>query len=81
MLSNGERRQDIGLKLMYVIFTAILTLLLATFFNKTYTIAEEAKNGLSVTNVKVAVLEQCIKGIDLALAKMDIKLDTLLSIK
>jgi hypothetical protein len=54
---------------------------MATFFNKTYTIAEEAKNGLSATNVKVAVLEQCVKGIDLSLVKMDLKLDTLLATK
>ena len=78
---NGERRQDIGLKFVYVILTATITLLMATFFNKTYTIAEEARVGVSEAKKDIAVLQQCIKGIDSFLAKMDIKLDTLLTIK
>lgn len=78
---NGERRQDIGLKIVYVILTAIITLLMATFFNKTYTIAEQALALGNENKTEIAVVQQCIKGIDLSLAKMDIKLDTLLTIK
>lgn len=78
---NGERRQDIGLKLVYVILTAVITLLLGMFFNKTYNIAEIALAMSNENKKDVAVLQQCIKGIDLSLAKMDIKLDALLSLK
>jgi len=78
---NGERRQDIGLKMVYVILTAIITLLLSIFFNKTYTIAEQALTIGNENKKDVAVLQQCIKGIDLSLTKMDLKLDTLLTRK
>lgn len=78
---NGERRQDIGLKMVYVILTAIITLLMAVFFNKTYSTAEDARAGVAEVKKDVAVLQQCIKGIDLSLVKMDLKLDTLLSIR
>jgi hypothetical protein len=78
---NGERRQDIGLKIVYVILTAIITLLMAVFFNKTYTIAEQALTMSNENKTNIAVLQQCIKSVDLALVKMDIKLDTLLAIK
>lgn len=78
---NGERRQDIGLKLVYVILTAVITLLLGMFFNKTYNIAEIALAMSNENKKDVAVLQQCIKGIDLSLIKMDLKLDTLLTLK
>lgn len=78
---NGERRQDIGLKLIYVILTAVITLLLGMFFNKTYNIAEIALAMSNENKKDVAVLQQCIKGIDLSLIKMDLKLDTLLTLK
>ena len=78
---NGERRQDIGLKMVYVILTAIITLLLSVFFNKTYTIAEQAIELGHENEKEIAVVQQCIRNIDLILAKMDIKLDTLLVIK
>ena len=78
---NGERRQDVGLKLIYSLLTGIIAIMLTVFFMKTYTIAEDAKNGVAVAKMDIAVLQQCIKGIDLALTKMDIKLDTLLTIK
>lgn len=81
MAINGERRQDIGLKMVYVVLTAIITLLLSVFFNKTYSIAIEANNLGQDNRKDVAVLQQCIKGIDFSLAKMDLKLDTLLVIK
>ena len=78
---NGERRQDVGLKIVYVILTAIITLLLTMFFSKTYSVAETALAMSNDNKTKVAVLEQCIKTIDLSLTKMDLKLDTLLLIK
>ena len=81
MITNGERRQDIGLKMVYVILTAIITLLMATFFNKTYSIAENALAMSNENKTNIAVLQQCIRGIDLSLTKMDIKLDTLLKLK
>jgi len=81
MALNGERRQDIGLKIVYVILTAMITLLLSVFFNKTYTIAEQALAMGGENKKDIAVIQQCIKGIDLALTKIDIKLDTLLMIK
>jgi len=81
MALNGERRQDIGLKIVYVILTAIITLLMAVFFNKTYSVAEDARIGVAETKKDIAVLQQCIKGIDFSLVKMDLKLDTLLTIK
>ena len=78
---NGERRQDIGLKIVYVILTAIITLLMAVFFNKTYSIAESALTLGNENKIDIAVLKQCVKGIDISLTKIDLKLDTLLAIK
>ena len=81
MALNGDRRNDIGLKLVYVILTAIITLLLSVFFNKTYSIAEEARALSNDNKTAIAVNQQCIKSIDLSLTKMDLKLDTLLAIR
>jgi hypothetical protein len=78
---NGERRQDIGLKLVYIIATAVITLLMATFFNKTYNVAEQALAMGNENKKDVAVLQQCVKSVDMALTKMDLKLDTLLFMK
>ena len=79
MTLNGERRQDVGLKMVYVILTAIITLLLSVFFNKTYSLAEEAYEK-SYTNQKdVAVLNQCYKDIDRRLIGIDFKIDTVLA--
>lgn len=81
MLLNGERRQDVGLKLVYALLTGIIAIMMTVFFMKTYNLAEGAES-LSQENRKdIAVLQQCIKGIDLSLVKMDLKLDTLLSLK
>lgn len=78
---NGDRRQDVGLKIVYALLTGIIAIMLTVFFMKTYNLAEGATD-LSQENKKdIAVLQQCIKGIDLSLAKMDIKLDTLLSVR
>ena len=81
MSLNGERRQDVGLKIVYVVLTAIITLLMATFFSKTYNVAETALAMSNENKRDVAVLQQCIKGIDSSLAKIDFKLDALLVIK
>lgn len=73
-----ERRQDIGLKFVYVILTAIITLLMSVFFNKTYTIAESAST-LGYENKKdIAVLQNSYTNIDRRLATIDIKIDRLL---
>jgi len=77
---NGERRQDIGLKIVYVILTAIITLLMAVFFNKTYNTAEAALALGNENKVNIAVLQQCIKTIDLSLIRMELKIDTLLNL-
>jgi hypothetical protein len=54
---------------------------MAVFFNKTYSIATDA-HSLGQNNTKdIAVLQQCIKGMDLTLVKMDLKLDTIMSKK
>jgi len=80
-MMNGDRRQDVGLKIVYALLTGIIAIMLTVFFMKTYNLAEGATD-LSQENKKdIAVLQQCIKGIDLSLAKMDIKLDTLLSVR
>lgn len=75
---NGERRQDIGLKMVYVILTAIITLLLSVFFNKTYDMASAA-SALAQDNKKdIAVAQQCYKDIDRRLSSIDFKIDKLL---
>ena len=73
-----ERRQDVGLKMVYVILTAIITLLLSVFFNKTYDMANSAY-GMAQDNKKdIAVTQQCYKDIDRRLASIDFKLDKLI---
>lgn len=75
---NGERRQDVGLKMVYVILTAIITLLMATFFNKTYNISEAALAMGNDNRKDIAVQKECIETIKLSLIKMDLKLDNIL---
>ncbi len=78
MTALTERRQDIGLKFVYVVLTAIITLLMSVFFNKTYTIAESAA-ALGQDNKKdIAVLQNSYSNIDRRLATIDIKIDRLL---
>ena len=43
-----------------------------------------AESALTLSNenkIDIAVLKQCVKGIDISLTKIDLKLDTLLAIK
>ena len=51
---------------------------MAIFFNKTYSIADQALAMSNENKKDIAVLAQCIKGIDLSLIRMDLKLDNLL---
>lgn len=76
---NSERRQDIGLKMVYVVLTAIITLLMAVFFNKTYSIAEQALVMGNENKKDIAVVQQWLKTLDLNLIRMDLKLDTIVS--
>ena len=75
---NGDRRQDIGLKMVYGLLCTIITILLMLFFNKTYGLAETAQKLSNENKKDIAVMQQCIKAIDLNLVKIDFKLDTLL---
>jgi hypothetical protein len=76
-----ERRTDVGLKLIYVILTAIITLMLSVFFNKTYETACAAER-LSYENKKdIAVIQQCFTDVERRLTGMDGKLDVLIGIK
>jgi len=76
-----ERRKDVGLKLIYVILTALITLLLSIFFNKTYDTAVAAMNLGNENKKDIAVIQECIKSVNSNLFKMDGKLDTLLGWK
>ncbi len=78
---NGERRQDIGLKLVYVSLTAIITLLLSLFFNKTYAISEQALRMANENSTSIAVVQEWIKSTNITMEKMDLKLDTLVGWK
>ena len=75
---NGDRRQDVGLKLVYSLLTGIIAMMLTVFLMKTFSTAEEARAGVADAKRDIAVLQQCIKGIDVSLVKMDIKLDKIL---
>jgi len=77
-MSPEERRRDVGLKIVYVILTAIITFLMAIVFFETYRKAEAALV-LSNDNKKdIAVMQTCIASVNSTLTKMDIKLDKLL---
>lgn len=73
-----ERRTDVGLKIVYVILTAIITLVLSLFFNKTYNLAESASTMSYEVKQDVAVLQSEFKNINSKLEKIDIKIDKLL---
>lgn len=75
---NGDRRQDIGLKMVYVILTAIITLLMSIFFNKTYNMAVEAYQGVNNANKDIAVLQSNFSEISRRLTQIDIKIDKIL---
>ncbi len=76
---NGERRQDIGLKMVYVILTAIITLLLSVFFNRTYEMAVEAHQIATIATKDVAVANQCISEVNRRLGSIENKIDKLIN--
>lgn len=74
---ENNRRNDIGNKvLMGVISMLVSVIMIFTIYS-----AQAALSSSNENKKDVAVLQQCIKTIDLSLAKMDLKLDTLLAIK
>jgi hypothetical protein len=75
----NERRNDVGLKMVYVILTAIITLLLSIFFNKTFETATGAMALGNENKKDIAVIQECIKGVNINLEKMDKKLDRILN--
>jgi len=77
--ANMEKRNDVGLKLVHVILTAMITLLLSIFFNKTYNVAEEASRKGYANEKNIAVLQQSYTEIDRRLLGIDIKLDRLIA--
>ncbi len=76
-----ERRNDIGLKTLYVLLTAIITFLLSITFFETYRKADAAVTGVSEIRKDVAVLQSCIKSIDKNYDIINLKLDKLLGWK
>ncbi len=76
-----EGRNDIGLKTLYVLSTAIITFLLSITFFETYRKADAAVTGVSEIRKDVAVLQSCIKSIDKNYDIINLKLDKLLGWK
>ncbi len=73
-----ERRNDIGLKTLYVLLTAIITFLLSITFFETYKKADAAVTGVSEIRKDVAVLQSCVKSIDKNYDIINLKLDKLI---
>ncbi len=78
---NGERRKDIGLKMVYVILTAIITFLMSTIFFETYRKAEASLVLGNKNKEDIAVMGQCISSVNKNLDIISFKLDTLLGWK
>jgi hypothetical protein len=76
---NRERRQDIGLKFVYSILTAIIVFLMTTHFNKVSAKADNAEIMGYETKKDVAVLQGGYKEIERRLCSIDIKIDKLLA--
>ena len=75
-----EKRNDIGLKVGYFILTAVIGIVLSLFFNKTFSIAENAA-AMGYENSKdIAILKTEYKNIDIRLVGIDNKLDKLLKV-
>ncbi len=76
-----ERRRDIGLKLLYVIGGAVITLMLWAFLQKTF---EKADYALALGNENkkdIAVIQETVKGINKNFDTVNGKLDLLLGWK
>ena len=76
-----ERRNDVGLKMVYVILTAIITFLLSITFFETYRKAEAAVIGVGEARKDIAVLQTAFKGIEKNFDTVNSKLDLLLGWK
>jgi len=76
-----ERRNDVGLKMVYVILTAIITFLLSVTFFETYRKAEAAVSGLSESKKDIAVLQSAVVAINKSFDSVNSKLDLLLGWK
>ena len=78
MEKTPERRNDVGLKIVYAIALFVVTFMLSLFFNHTYNVANAA-NGLANINAKdIAVLQHQWIEIDRRLTQIDTKIDKLL---
>ncbi len=73
-----ERRNDIGLKTLYVLLTAIITFLLSITFFETYRKADAAVTGVSEIRKDVAVLQSFVKNMDKNYDIINLKLDKLI---
>jgi hypothetical protein len=76
-MANEERRKDIGMKMIYVILTAIITFLMSAVFFETYRKAEAAIILGNDNKRDIAVMQSCITSVNSTLVKMDVKLDKL----
>ena len=76
-MASEERRKDVGLKLVYVILTAIITFLMSVVFFETYRKAEAAIILGNDNKKDIAVMQSCIASVNSTLVKMDVKLDKL----
>jgi len=74
-----EKRVDIGLKVVYAIGFAVVSILLGFFFNGTRETSLKACEMGYENTKEIAVLKNEYKNIDLRLSSMDIKLDKLLT--
>ncbi len=79
MSETLERRKDVGMKMIYVILTALITLLLSIFFNKTYNTAVEAMALGNENKKDIAVIQECIRSVNKNLEKIDFKIDKLIT--
>jgi hypothetical protein len=77
-MASEERRKDVGLKLVYVVLTALVTFLLSIIFFETYRKAESALNESNILKVRMGVMEECVRSTNGLLTKIDIKVDKLL---
>lgn len=75
---SEERRKDVGLKIIYVILTAIITFLMSIVFFETYRKAEGALVLGSENKKDIAVVQETIKSIGKNFDTVNGKLDLLL---
>jgi hypothetical protein len=80
-MAAEERRKDIGMKLIYVILTAIITFLMSAVFFETYRKAEASLIIGNENKKDIAVMQNCISSVNVTLAKIDNKLDKLVGWK